>query len=67
MVITACHCNGGIPGVESLPAHDHNSERMAADLMRLNPGNPRVVTTVERMPLRDSVRIWVDWKAVARA
>ncbi len=66
MIQEACHCNFGIPGVDRLPSHDHNAERMAVDMQRMNPDNPKVAEVVAGMTLRDSVRIWVDWKAIAR-
>ena len=67
MIQEACICNFGIPGVTSLPPHDHNQERCAEDMLRLNPDNARVGRIVaEHYPLRDAVHIWVDWKAVAR-
>lgn len=66
MIQFACNCNWGIPGVERLPPHDHNAERTAADLIAMNPDNPRVEAVIAGMTLRDGVHIWVDWKAMAR-
>lgn len=67
MMEVACTCNWGIPGVETLPPHDHNQERLVADLLRLNSARPDIEELVAaHYPLRDGVHIWVDWRRVAR-
>ena len=65
MVAYPCRCHWGIPGVEALPDHSH-LDAGAQDLLRLNQGNDRTREIVaQHYP--PEVRIYVDWKAVARS
>ena len=68
MIQELCVCNFSIPGVKSLPPHDHNQARLAENLTYLNPDNIQVQQIVKKhYPLRDSVKVHVDWRKVARA
>lgn len=69
VVLEACHCNWGIPGVERLPAHHHpwspNDTYEPGSLIEHGPltgmRRPRLVNDPWQEP-----RIWIDWKAIAR-
>lgn len=70
MIIEACYCNWGIPGVEALPAHHHP----ASPNDTYEPGSvieggllagqrrPRLVRDPNQEPC-----IWLDWKALSRS
>ncbi len=66
MVLEPCYCNFGIPGVETLPAHNHMPAASAMRLLNADrPGIDEVIAL--HFPLAGEIVMWVDWKAVARA
>ena len=71
MVIEACTCNWGIAGVDALPAHTHFDWALVR-----SPYNDKVIKiphhdvalnpTWAVLDTGEDVRIWVNWKEVAR-
>lgn len=70
VVIEACTCNFGIPGVEELPAHSHRTH--GSEFIRLNSdwvgrnGETAEQAAARLWPLDGEITIWVSWKRVAR-
>lgn len=68
MVIEACECNWGIPGVEALPPHTHIGD---GGVIPYEGRKGAFNLTYEDFqarynPLRGEIRIWVPWSRVAR-
>jgi hypothetical protein len=63
MVIEACECNWGIPGIDKLPKHHHYD--------RYDYKKDNVLTGFEfkrEVPYTKipDIKIWVNWKEIAR-
>jgi hypothetical protein len=73
VVIVACECSWGIPGVERLPAHSHtDTVTVLSEDGRREITFPATQWTPSRVALQivartERINVWVDWKAVARA
>jgi hypothetical protein len=70
MMLVACHCSWGIPGVEWLPAHHHPwspNEGEHREVRERHDGGGAYVVFVRDLDPDEEPRFWVDWKAVSRS